>query len=417
MPIPVILPTLGPAIEEATLIKWLVPPGGLVRQGQPLFSVETDKTITDVDSPAEGYLVAIVAEEGSTVRVDQVLATLSENAPAEVPKAPEAPEVPKVPEASEAPEALVSLAETPAAAPAHPDTTLGISRFHASPRARRLARESGVPIEQVSGTGPGGRVLERDIAEFVSGAVARWQAPPQPGVSAAHTPRRSGASRDVALSPMRRSIARRMSESAQAAPVFFTTVKVLADNLASLRAQLLKTHSRKVSTNDLVVKACAIALSRHRALNASFGTESLAIHDDIDISVAVALDDGLITPIVRNADLKPLMVIADEIRDLADRARSNQLSLNDYQGGTFTVSNLGMFGVEAFTAIINPPQSAILAVGGIDHEVWLDAGVARERAVMRLTLTSDHRVIDGAQAARFLGTLRELLENPAGLLV
>ena len=339
------------------------------------------------------------------------------NAPAEVPKAPEAPEVPKVPEASEAPEALVSLAETPVAAPAHPDAAPGISRFHASPRARRLARESGVPIEQVSGTGPGGRVLERDIAEVVSGAVARWQAPPQPGVSAANTPRRSGASREVALSPMRRSIARRMSESAQAAPVFFTTVKVLADNLASLRAQLLKTHSRKVSTNDLVVKACAIALSRHRALNASFGTESLAIHDDIDISVAVALDDGLITPIVRNADLKPLMVIADEIRDLADRARSNQLSLNDYQGGTFTVSNLGMFGVEAFTAIINPPQSAILAVGGIDHEVWLDAGVARERAVMRLTLTSDHRVIDGAQAARFLVTLRELLENPAGLLV
>ena len=264
MPIPVILPTLGPAIEEATLIKWLVPPGGLVRQGQPLFSVETDKTITDVESPAVGYLVAIVAEEGSTVRVDQVLATLSENAPAEVPKAPEAPEVPKVPEASEAPEALVSLAETPVAAPAHPDAAPGISRFHASPRARRLARESGVPIEQVSGTGPGGRVLERDIAEFVSGAVARWQAPPQPGVSAANTPRRSGASRDVALSPMRRSIARRMSESAQAAPVFFTTVKVLADNLASLRAQLLKTHSRKVSTNDLVVKACAIALSRHQ---------------------------------------------------------------------------------------------------------------------------------------------------------
>jgi pyruvate dehydrogenase E2 component (dihydrolipoamide acetyltransferase) len=216
---------------------------------------------------------------------------------------------------------------------------------------------------------------------------------------------------------MRRSIARRMSESAQAAPVFFTTVKIVSDQLTSLRAQLSKTHSRKVSTNDLIVKACAIALSRHRTINATFGNDSITVHDDIDISVAVALDDGLITPIVRNADLKGLLAISEEIRTLADRAKAGQLSVSDYQGGSFTVSNLGMFGVDAFTAIINPPQSAILAVGAIEREVYLDAGVARDRGVMKVTLTSDHRVIDGAQAARFLATLKELLENPAGLLL
>jgi len=172
-----------------------------------------------------------------------------------------------------------------------------------------------------------------------------------------------------------------------------------------------------VSVNDVVVRACALALRQHREINASFTGDALRIFEDIDISIAVAIDDGLITPVLRNADQKGLIAAATEIRALADKAQRGQLLVNEYQGGTFTVSNLGMFGVESFTAILNPPQAAILAVGGISREVWLDAGAPRERGVMRLTLTSDHRAIDGAQAARFLATLKALLENPFSLVV
>ncbi|MFM8555833.1 MAG: dihydrolipoamide acetyltransferase family protein, partial [Betaproteobacteria bacterium] len=228
---------------------------------------------------------------------------------------------------------------------------------------------------------------------------------------------RSEQSRDVPLSTLRRSIARRMSESAQGAPVFFTTVKVLTDPLTEVRAQLARARSIQVSVNDIVVRASALALQRHREINASFTGDAIRIFDDIDISIAVAINDGLITPVVRNADQKALTDTAAEIRMLANKAQLGQLSVQEYQGGTFTVSNLGMFGVESFTAILNPPQAAILAVGGISREVFLDLGAPRERGVMRLTLTSDHRVIDGAQAARFLATLKSLLENPSSLLV
>jgi pyruvate dehydrogenase E2 component (dihydrolipoamide acetyltransferase) len=208
-----------------------------------------------------------------------------------------------------------------------------------------------------------------------------------------------------------------MMESAQGAPVFFTTVKVLTDLLTEFRSQLARARSVQVSVNDVLVRACALALREHPGINASFTGEAIRIFEDIDISIAVAIDDGLITPVLRNADQKGLIAAATEIRALADKAQRGQLLVNEYQGGTFTVSNLGMFGVESFTAILNPPQAAILAVGGISREVWLDAGVPRERGVMRLTLTSDHRVIDGAQAARFLATLKALLENPFSLVV
>jgi len=271
--------------------------------------------------------------------------------------------------------------------------TAPTGKSHASPRARRLARESGVPLDQLQGSGPGGRIVERDITAFVAQAVAVTSgATAQPA-----TLKRSGQFRDLPLSAVRRSIARRMMESAQGAPVFFTTVKVLTDPLTEFRSQLARARSVQVSVNDVLVRACALALREHPGINASFTGEAIRIFEDIDISIAVAIDDGLITPVLRNADQKGLIAAATEIRALADKAQRGQLLVNEYQGGTFTVSNLGMFGVESFTAILNPPQAAILAVGGISREVWLDAGVPRERGVMRLTLTSDHRVIDGAR--------------------
>ncbi len=421
MPIPVILPTLGPSIEEATLVTWLVPVGAFVRRGDPLFSVETDKTLTDVESTDEGYLIEIKAEEGSTIRVDQEIAVLGDqpvgsaaaqvSAPPPVAVAPpeQAAAVFVEPVNTPRQEAAVTSSES-AERFAAPVPT---GKSHASPRARRLARESGVSIDQVQGSGPGGRIIERDITAFVAQAVA--------GTSSANAQpsmlKRSEQSRDLPLSAMRRSIARRMTESAQGAPVFFTTIKVLTDPLTEFRSQLARARSVQVSVNDVVVRACALALQQHREINASFTGDAIRIFEDIDISIAVAIDDGLITPVLRNADQKGLIAAATEIRALADKAQRGELLVNEYQGGTFTVSNLGMFGVESFTAILNPPQAAILAVGGISREVWLDAGTPRERGVMRLTLTSDHRAIDGAQAARFLATLKVLLENPFSLVV
>ena len=421
MPIPVILPTLGPSIEEATLVTWLVPIGAFVRRGDPLFSVETDKTLTDVESTDEGYLIEIKAEEGSTIRVDQEIAVLGDqpvgsaaaqvSAPPPVAVAPpeQAAAVFVEPVNTPRQEAAVTSSES-AERFAAPVPT---GKSHASPRARRLARESGVSIDQVQGSGPGGRIIERDITAFVAQAVA--------GTSSANAQpsmlKRSEQSRDLPLSAMRRSIARRMTESAQGAPVFFTTIKVLTDPLTEFRSQLARARSVQVSVNDVVVRACALALQQHREINASFTGDAIRIFEDIDISIAVAIDDGLITPVLRNADQKGLIAAATEIRALADKAQRGELLVNEYQGGTFTVSNLGMFGVESFTAILNPPQAAILAVGGISREVWLDAGTPRERGVMRLTLTSDHRAIDGAQAARFLATLKVLLENPFSLVV
>ena len=421
MPIPVILPTLGPAIEEATLVKWLVPIGAFVRRGDPLFSVETDKTLTDIESTDEGYLIEIKAAEGATIKVDQELAVLDEHpakgAATPVPTPPPAAVAPPAPAAAVFAESVKTPTQEPAFLSNVSDDrfadTAPTGRSHASPRARRLARESGVPIDQLQGSGPGGRIIERDITAFVAQAVAGTSGTTaQPA-----TLKRSDQFRDLPLSAVRRSIARRMMESAQGAPVFFTTVKVLTDPLTEFRSQLARARSVQVSVNDVVVRACALALREHRGINASFTGEAIRIFEDIDISIAVAIDDGLITPVLRNADQKGLIAAATEIRALADKAQRGQLLVNEYQGGTFTVSNLGMFGVESFTAILNPPQAAILAVGGISREVWLDAGVPRERGVMRLTLTSDHRVIDGAQAARFLATLKALLENPFSLVV
>ena len=421
MPIPVILPTLGPSIEEATLVTWLVPVGGFVRRGDPLFSVETDKTLTDIESTDEGYLIEIKAEEGSTIRVDQEIAFLGDqpaggasaqvSAPPPMTVAPPEPAAAVIAEPVSTPRQETAVTSNePAERFAAPVPT---GKSHASPRARRLARESGVPIDQVQGSGPGGRIIERDITAFVAQAVSGTsRANAQPVIL-----KRSEQVRDLPLSAMRRSIARRMTESAQGAPVFFTTIKVLTDPFTEFRSQLARARSVQVSVNDVVVRACALALQQHREINASFTGDAIRIFEDIDISIAVAIDDGLITPVLRNADQKGLIAAATEIRALADKAQRGELLVNEYQGGTFTVSNLGMFGVESFTAILNPPQAAILAVGGISRELWLDGGTPRERGVMRLTLTSDHRAIDGAQAARFLATLKALLENPFSLVV
>ena len=397
----VVMPLLGPSIEEGLLISWHVAEGEFVTRGATLFSVETDKSIVDCEATDEGYLSKILVPAGSNARVAQSLAELSDSPVSVTGKSASVAPAMKVERA-----AVGNVVERIAA------THASDQRMRISPRARRVARESGVPIDVVQGTGPEGRIVERDVAGYLHAAVSARIG--QVGVRANS---RTGATRDIALTPMRKAIARRLTESSQSIPSFFTTVRIVADAMLSLRAQLNGMPDTQISINDIVVRASALALRACPAVNASFHDDTIRLHEDINVCVAIALDDGLIAPIVRNADTKSLFDIAAEIRALAAQARAGKLQPADYQGGTFTLSNLGMLGVESFTAIINPPQCAIVAVGAIDHEFYLDGAVPRERSILRVTMTADHRAIDGALAAKFLGELKAFIESPARLLV
>lgn len=389
MPKNVVVPKLGPAIDAGLLVAWHVNEGVFVKRGTPLYAVETDKSIVDCESMEEGYLQQILVQEGATVHVDQVLAVLSEEAPTR------------------------RIAEPPIVVRNAPD----VSRVRISPRARKMARATGVEIELLAGggSGPEGRIVQRDVEALITRSVAGG-ASGDAGRRAAPVSR-TGKTTDVPLSSMRRAIARRLTESALQIPVFHTTVKIEADALVALRQQLERGRGLKVRVNDILVKACALALKKFPQINATYHGDFVRLHEAIDISVAVAVEDGLFTPIVHDADQKSVAEISATLTALAAEARAGGLAPEAYQGGTFTVSNLGMYGVEAFTAIINPPQCAILAVGAIDREVRFEAGVARECAVMRATLSADHRAIDGALAAGFLGELKALLENPACVML
>ncbi|MSQ18598.1 MAG: 2-oxo acid dehydrogenase subunit E2 [Betaproteobacteria bacterium] len=394
----VVMPVLGPSIEEGLLISWHVAEGEFVKRGAPLFSVETDKSIVDCEATDDGYLSSILVPVGTNARVAQALAVLTDS-PARATEDAASIASPRI-------NAVAAEVLGPVFATMPVD-----QRLRSSPRARRVAQENGVPIEEVRGTGPEGRVIQRDIANYVSAAVAAR------GCNKNVRTGGAGATRDVALSSMRKAIARRLTESSQSIPSFVVTIKIVADAMLSTRTQINGLPDRKVSINDIVVRACALALRACPQLNATFEGETTRLHDDIDIGVAIALDDGLVAPIVRRADTLSLIDIADTIGKLSALARAGTLQPVDYQGGTFTLSNLGMHGVESFSAIINPPQCAILAVGMIDRELYRDGASTRERNAMRVTLTADHRVIDGVLAARFLNALKSLIENPARLLI
>jgi pyruvate dehydrogenase E2 component (dihydrolipoyllysine-residue acetyltransferase) len=290
----------------------------------------------------------------------------------------------------------------------------GDGRVKASPLARAMAARENVPLGEVSGSGPAGRIVKRDIETYVAtprpaaASAAPASVVPFPSVA-------PGA--EVPLSNMRKTIARRLSESAFTAPHFYVTVEIDMGAAVALREQLLKGENLKISYNDLVVKACARALTRFPMVNASWGGDKIVTHGEVHIGVAVAIPDGLITPVVRNADQKSVLAIATEIKDLAGRAREKKLRPEEYMGSTFTISNLGMFDVEEFTAIINPPDSAILAVGSVRKVPVVAGDAVAIGHRMKVTMSSDHRVVDGAMAAQFLAEVRRLLENPVSLLV
>jgi len=425
------MPKLSMTMEEGELIAWVKQEGDQVRAGDVICEVNSDKVEMEVESPADGTLVRHTAAEGDVVPVGEPIAMLATEAedllggvlgPAEgdgggdgaAARAPAS-----TAEAASTVEAAADTIEAPGAAgPA--DSTAAPAPAAAGPRpvvpaARRRATELGVDLAAVTGTGPNGLVRVGDV----EAAAAPQPAPaPAPAAAAAVPAAWDADVEEVPLSPMRRVVARRLVESMQSTPHFYLTITVDAEALLGFRADLNRQlqergEDLKVSVNDLIVKACAALLRVNPDLNVSFGGDKLLVHKRVHVGIAVAVDGGLVVPVVRDADQKTLTHVAREARELVGRARSGRLAADEMAGGTFTVSNLGMFGIDQFTAVINPPEAAILAVGAALAEPVAtdDGGVAVHRR-MQLTLSIDHRALDGATGAGFLAQLKDVLEQP-----
>lgn len=448
MPTSMLMPSLSPTMEEGVLAKWLVKEGDFIKPGMMLCSVETDKTTVDYESMDEGFLRKIIIPGGSPAKVNQLIAVLTEAKDEDITEylekeikknqdqlaAKGAKAAPAVP--TPAPIAAAANGASPARAAYSPAPTATAvaepaptgGRVKASPLARRMAEEAGISLQGVAGSGPNGRVIRHDIENYqppkaapaapaaaTGSGKAKAEGPVQRPLYGSLAPILP--TQDIALNMMRKTIGKRLLESSQGTPEFFVTMKVEMGAINGLRAQLNRAPGYKVSVNDIVTKATAFALREFPVVNSSYHGDFIRQNSNIDICVAVSIEGGLITPIVRDADQKGLGLISTEIKALVAKAKAGKLAPDEYQGGTFTISNLGMYGVDEFTAIINPPQTAILAVGGISQELYLDNGVAKQRDVMKLTMTSDHRVIDGALAAQFLSALKSLLENPVWLML
>jgi len=429
----VMMEALSPTMEEGRLVKWTKNVGDAVKSGDTIAEVETDKAIMELVARGDGILRARLINEGATSAVGVtigVIAAADEDisalagghapteAPSEQPKAVPASELPAPPTDAK------EHAHPPAGTAEHvPEPTPG-GPVRSSPLARRIAAEKGLTLDGIQGTGPGGRVIKRDIEAAASAApgAAPIAAAPRPSASvppgATQTSMQiDGEFRDVALTQMRKTIARRLGESIGPIPTFFLTSEIDMTNVGTLREQMVAAGDQfKVSVNDIVIKAVAIALTRHPEVNAHWQGESIRYFSAAHVGMAVATDDGLIVPVIRDAHLKGLGAIGREARDLAKKARERKLTPAEYSGGTFSVSNLGMFGIDQFTAIINPPEAAILAVGATETKPVWENGQFVPRQKMRVTMSCDHRIIDGAVGAKFLQTLRQLLEAPMMML-
>jgi pyruvate dehydrogenase E2 component (dihydrolipoamide acetyltransferase) len=406
--------------------------GDEVKSGQVVCEIETDKATMEVEAVDEGKVGQIVVPEGAeNVPVNAVIAILLEEGETEVKGAPpppaapkaEAPAVPAPTQAAPAPKP--AAAPAPAARPAlQPAAAPSGQRIFASPLAKRIAADKGVDLASLKGSGPNGRIVKADVESAKPGApaaapAAAPKAAPRPAAPAQPIFTAPGDQR-IPHTAVRKVIARRMLESKQTVPHFYLTVEYEIDALLAARAAINEVARKKdarVSVNDMVIKACAKALRDHPECNASWTEDEMVQYGAVDISVAVATDRGLITPIVRNADLKGVAQISIEMKDLAARAKTGKLKLDEFQGGGFTISNLGMFGVKDFAAIINPPQAMILAVGVGEERVVARKGEMVIRNMMSCTLAVDHRVVDGALGAQFLQTLRAYVEQPAAMLV
>jgi pyruvate dehydrogenase E2 component (dihydrolipoamide acetyltransferase) len=431
MSINILMPALSPTMTEGKLAKWHVKVGDEVKSGQVVCEIETDKATMEVEAVDEGKVGQIVVPEGAEgVKVNAIIAVLLEEGESSVAAGAAAP-APSAPK-TEAPKAETPKAEAPKAAPApvpkpvapaapQPVASHGDQRIFASPLAKRIAADKGLDLASVKGSGPNGRIVKADVESARPGAAAPATAPKGAPSKATTQPIFTApGDQRIPHSAVRKVIARRMLESKQTVPHFYLTVECEIDALLAARGainEVARKQNAKVSVNDMLIKACAKALRDHPDCNASWSEDEMIQYGAVDISVAVATDRGLITPIVRNADMKGVAQISIEMKDLAGRAKEGKLKLEEFQGGGFTISNLGMFGVKEFAAIINPPQAMILAVGVGEERVVVRKGEMVIRNMMSCTLAVDHRVVDGAMGAQFLQTLRAYIEQPAAMLV
>ena len=420
------MPALSPTMEEGTLAKWLVSEGDEVRAGDLLAEIETDKATMEVEAADEGIIGRILVPDGTEgVPVGTVIAILLEEgeeasdaetaaaaAAAAAKPGPEPPAVKPVPEAPVAPTIPAAADPEPAAPPPVPAAAPPSGgRIKASPLARRMAKDSNIPLETIQGSGPHGRIVKRDMEAAAAGgaAVAR----PTPTPVPTDTPYV-----EERLSTMRKIIARRLEEAKATVPHFYLTLDVEIDKLLKLRKDLNEELGKsKVSLNDFIIRAVALALGKVPDANVQFAGDMMRRFERADVSVAVATDGGLITPIIRDAGNKSVVQISTEMKDLAERARSGKLLPEEYQGGTISISNLGMYGIREFSAVINPPQAAILAIGKGEERPIVRHGAVQTATLMTVTISADHRAIDGVIGARFLNAFKDYLEAPLTMLI
>ena len=429
MPIDLFMTQLSPTMTEGKIARWLKKEGDALVSGDVMAEIETDKATMEMEVVDEGILHRIIADEGATVGVGTAIAVIAEDgeevpadyqpasaqdAPAAASEPAPAPTEPTPPAATPAPQAT---------APAAPERSSG--RIKASPLARRLAKQKGINLAAITGSGPNGRIVRADIEQAmrrginIGGAAAATTPPPVRPLPAGPLPYHEDEFERIENSMMRKAIARRLSESKQHVPHFYLSVDVAMDRLMDLRAQLndAANGTFKLSVNDFIIKAVAKALVDVPAANAAWTETHTLMHKHAHISVAVAINGGLITPVIRFAEQKGIVDISAEVKELAGRAREGLLKPEEYSGGTFSISNLGMYGISQFSAIVNPPEGAILAVGATEERAVAENGVVVVKKMMTLTLSCDHRVVDGAVGAEFMAALKKQIECPAGVLI
>lgn len=410
------MPRMSDTMEEGNIVGWLKQEGDRVEPGETLAEVETDKATMELDSYTEGVLLHIAVKSG-TVPIDGVIAVIGQ--PGEdwqaLLAAPAAATAAAPIET--APVAATVETATVAAPAASPAAVASDSRTKASPLAKSVAREAGVDISQITGTGDNGRIVKRDVEAFLESKPAPAAAVAEPVHPQPTSTPAVDQYEDLPLSQMRKTIARRLSESKFSAPHFYLTMEIDMANASDWRRRINEVAPVKVSFNDLVIKAVAAALRQHPMINASWLGDRIRLNHEINIGVAVAVEEGLLVPVIKNADAKSLSQINTEVKGYAAKAKDKKLQPQEMQGNTFTISNLGMFGIDEFTAIINPPDACILAVGAIVEKPVVRGGQLEVGQLMKVTLSCDHRVVDGAKGAQFLQSLKGILENPILLLV
>ncbi len=444
MPIKILMPALSPTMEKGNLARWLKKEGDTIKSGDVLAEIETDKATMEVEAVDEGVLAKILVPDGAQdVKVNELIALIAgegedvkavasgAGAPAPAPAAAAAI-APKA-EAAPAPAA----APVAASAPAAKSAAISGGRVFASPLARRLAKDAGIDVSAIEGSGPHGRVVERDVKAAIAGGGARKaapaaaSAPKAPALAAGMSDETikklydAGSFEEVPHDSMRKVIARRLVEAKQTIPHFYLTVDCNLTALLAAREAINnaapkgkdKQPAYKISVNDFVIKALAMALQRVPEANVTFTENTMLKHRHSDVAVAVSIPGGLITPVVRKAETKGLAAISSEMKDLATRARARKLQPQEYQGGSTAVSNLGMFGIKNFQAVINPPHATILAVGAGEERVIVEKGQMKVATMMSVTLSTDHRAVDGALGAELISAFKDLIENPVGMLV